>query len=299
MSRDVPTLYGLSRRRALVALRDAFAGVGIDSPDVDSRRLLTATLEIEPIALVTAGDECLTDDEAARLTAVAARRLDRVPVSRILGTRWFYGRPFALGAATLDPRPESETLVAAALDLLDETHATAPQVLDIGTGSGCLLLTILAERTDATGIGTDIVPDALAVASQNAVALGVAERASFRLGPDFAPIATIERGSFSMLVSNPPYIPTGDVAGLEPEVRVHDPIAALDGGGDGLATFRRLIEGIPIVQPTGWTVFEVGEGQAAAVAALCAAAFDPQPMETRFFDDLGGVCRCVAVRARL
>jgi release factor glutamine methyltransferase len=298
MTAELSALAGRSRREALGILREAFTAAGIDSPEVDARRLLTAMLGIDTIALVTAGDVALSDTDATRLAAAAARRIAREPVSRILGRRWFYGRPFDIGRATLDPRPESETLIDAVLGLLAETPASAPRLLDLGTGSGCLLLTLLAERSDAHGIGTDVSADALVIARRNADRLGVTARAEFRLGADFEPIATNERASFDFVLSNPPYIPCGLIGSLEPEVCDHDPWAALDGGSDGLDLYRRFTDGIPFIQPKGWVIFEVGDGQAGDVLDLLTRAFLPNPIDTRTFDDLAGVSRCVAVRAR-
>jgi release factor glutamine methyltransferase len=215
-------------------------------------------------------------------------------VSRILGEREFYGRPFALSEATLDPRPDSETLIGAALELaMQEGWGEAPiRILDIGTGTGCLLLTLLAELPNATGLGTDISEEALATAQRNAQALGLADRAAFARHDMLDGVA----GPFDLVVSNPPYIASGDIPVLAPEVHQFDPHAALDGGPDGLAFYRRISQGLDKVLG-GWVVLEVGMGQADAVALLLQQAFvKTLHAELRRYDDLGGHTRCVALR---
>jgi release factor glutamine methyltransferase len=220
------------------------------------------------------------------------------PVSRILGVRGFYGRTFRISPATLDPRPCTETVIEAALEIADrEGWRERPiRILDVGTGSGALLVTLLAELPSATGIGTDISDGALAAARENARGLGVASRAAFL---NRSILEGVD-GTFDLLVSNPPYIPTGDIAALEPEVRDFDPAGALDGGVDGLDFYRALAAGLAGRVPAGWALVEVGAGQAAAVESIFrgAADGDAAAPEIRLWKDLGQHTRCVAVRTQ-
>jgi release factor glutamine methyltransferase len=199
-----------------------------------------------------------------------------------------------LSTATLDPRPDSETLIDAALGLAaEEGWGNAPiRILDIGTGTGCLLLTLLAELPRATGLGTDISEAALTAARQNAQALGVADRAAFARHDMLDGIA----GPFGLVISNPPYIASADIPALAPEVHRYDPRAALDGGPDGLDFYRRIANGLEGVRG-GWVLLELGMGQADAVALLLQQAFvKTLHAELRRYDDLGGHTRCVALR---
>ncbi|WP_342239531.1 peptide chain release factor N(5)-glutamine methyltransferase [Inquilinus sp. OTU3971] len=247
------------------ALRDGtarLAASGIDSALSDARILLMAALGIDRTGLLSRAAEPLPPEAAARYAAHLDRRAAREPVSRILGHREFWSLDFALGPATLDPRPDSETLVEAAL-------AAAPDrpllVLDLGTGTGCLLLAVLHDRPAAFGIGVDRSEAAARVARDNARALGLAGRATFLVG-DWA---TALAGRFDLVLSNPPYIPDSDIAALEPEVREHDPRLALSGGVDGLDAYRALAAALPdLLAPGGTAVVELGIGQAADVAAL-------------------------------
>ena len=225
------------------------------------------------------------------------RRALREPVSRILGRRDFYGRVFHVTAATLDPRPCSETLIEAALELAREEgwRGRPIRILDVGTGSGCLLLTLLAELPLATGLGTDISGEALAVAEENARRLGLAQRSRFAVA-NF--LEGIEE-TFDLVVANPPYVASTDIAGLEPEVRDHDPLPALDGGPDGLDGYRAIAADIKRIVPTGWTLVEVGAGQAAAVAQLLQGGGPDRPLPAaRMWRDLGGHVRAVAVKTQ-
>lgn len=278
-----------TRAAALRALLRAFDAAGIDTPELDARLLLCAVLGIDAAAQVTGGDLAL-GDQAEPLVVAARRRLAREPVSRILGWREFYGRRFEVTPATLDPRPDSETVIDAVLDhVRGNGGADRPwRVLDFGTGTGCLLITLLCELPNATGVATDISREALAVASRNAECLGVAQRAAFVLADGLSSIAP----GFDILVSNPPYIPSANLAGLAPEVLRHDPRAALDGGPDGLAFYRHIWEHTHALVPDGFLVLEVGYDQAAAVMTLmdARALGWPYPQIRR---DLAGHERCV------
>jgi release factor glutamine methyltransferase len=204
---------------------------------------------------------------AARLAEFAARRLAREPVARILGEREFWGLRFKLSPATLVPRPDTETVVRAALASAEARQGL--RILDLGTGTGCLLVALLHERPGATGIGVDHSFEAVCTARRNAERNGVAARATFAVS-DWG--AAIE-GRFDLIVSNPPYIPSGDIAGLAPEVRAHDPALALDGGEDGLAAYRAIFpEAGRLLAPGGALVVEFGKGQEGGLRAAARVA---------------------------
>jgi release factor glutamine methyltransferase len=263
---------------------------GVEGAGGDARRLLAAVLEAPAVSIASEPARVLTGAELARLESYVARRANREPVSRILGCRDFYGRSFTISPATLDPRPDSETLIAAALQVAGEEGWEGPRILDVGTGSGCLLVTLLCELESASGTGTDISAEALAVARGNAERLGVAKRARWLRSDLLETVA----GPFHMLVSNPPYVRSGEIERLEAEVRDFDPRIALDGGADGLAFYRRLAAGLAGVVPQGWVVLEVGYDQADSVLSV----FSGTAEETRIFPDVAGKRRCVAVKTR-
>ena len=275
-------------RRALAgALRDA----GIDTPAVDARLLIGEALRLDHAALVSRSDEIIAPERRAAIEAFAARRLAREPVSRILGRREFWSLPLAVTPDVLVPRPDTETLVERALDhvVKNGLRAEPLRVLDIGTGTGALLLALLSELPNASGIGTDISDAAIAVARENARMLGLDARASFVAGSYTAGLP----GPFDIIVSNPPYIARAEIETLAPEVRDHDPRLALDGGEDGLDAYRAVIaETRPLLAPAGRLILELGADQAPAVTALAEASGlvlhgEPQ-------DDLGGIPRALA-----
>lgn len=275
---------------AVARLSEALAAAGIATPRLDARLLARHATGLDALALATRGGEALSAAAAGALEAAARRRLAREPIARILGGREFFGLFLELGPATLEPRPDSETLVEAVLELTPEAGAGL-RLLDLGTGSGCLLLAILANRPRATGIGVDRSFDAARVARANARAHGLEDRAAFVV----ADWATALAGPFDVVLSNPPYIESAVVDGLDPEVREHDPRAALDGGADGLAAYRAIIaDAARLLAPGGHLVFELGAGQAAAVAALLAAAGFGVAGTRR---DLGGHERVIVARA--
>ncbi|MGF1593298.1 MAG: peptide chain release factor N(5)-glutamine methyltransferase [Kiloniellaceae bacterium] len=280
---------------AVAAAVDRLAAAGVEAARRDARLLACRLLGGGPELLLTQPDRALTRDEAARIEAAVARRAAREPVSRILGEREFWSLPFALSAATLDPRPDSETLVEAVLAETGD-HGAALRILDLGTGSGCLLLALLSELPRATGCGIDVSAEAVAVAGDNAARLGLAARARFVVhswteGLDLA------EGLWDVVIGNPPYIASDEIAGLEPEVAGFDPPAALDGGRDGLEAYRALIApAAAALRPGGLIALEIGRGQAGAVERLLAAG-GLQPL--RRVLDLSGVERCLlAVKAR-
>lgn len=227
--------------------------------------------------------------DSARLADYVRRRAAHEPYSRIRGAREFWSLDFALSPDTLDPRPDSETLIEAALAALPDR--TAPlRIVDLGTGTGALLLAMLSEYPNATGLGVDVLPGAIATAARNAAALGLANRAEFVTGDWSA----INLGAADVILANPPYIPSAELAALPPEVARFDPRRALDGGDDGLVAYRALA---PVVRRSlrrdGWAFFEVGAGQTEAGARIMAAG-DLHIAGTR--RDLAGHERCLVIR---
>ncbi|MER2520313.1 MAG: HemK/PrmC family methyltransferase [Bdellovibrionales bacterium] len=342
------------------------AEAGVESAARDIRILLAHALGLQRTDLLTQTDRVLAKDEIFRIEALLKRREAREPVSRILGEREFWSLPFGLNEATLDPRPDSETLVEMALGMAKKffpnsghrEHSEAMQshegvrrdydsgsprryaprddvygqvspdlskisldgsliVLDLGTGSGCLLLALLHELPSAYGLGLDVAPRAVEQAKINAERLGLAERATFAVA-DWNDVSLSELArnmmpplpnpphegegiaagfrqdyplNFDVIISNPPYIPRGDLTGLMPDVRDYDPRAALDGGEDGLDPYRLLVPQLPaLLAPNGCAVFEVGQGQAQAVAEMFRQAGFRDVTIRR---DLGGIERCV------
>jgi len=279
---------------AVRAAQMSLAAAGVEDAGRDARLLAAAAAGVDTADIIARPERALSADEQDRLQSMVARRCAREPVSRILGVREIYGRPFALSPATLDPRPDSETLIGAALDIAArEGWRERPiRILDIGTGSGCLLLTLLAELPLAAGVGTDISDAALQTAAENAASLGLAMRVAFTQ----ADLLDGIEGPFDLVVSNPPYIPSGDIAGLAAEVRRYDPGVALDGGEDGLDFYRRITASLPRFR-AGCVIFEVGAGQAEDVALLLEQAFvKTRQAQLSRHADLGGHTRCVAFR---
>ncbi|MFO1035003.1 MAG: peptide chain release factor N(5)-glutamine methyltransferase [Hyphomicrobiales bacterium] len=256
---------------------------------LDARLLLQHVLGLDHAELIAAGDRRLSSDERQRFAACVARRMAHEPVSKILGWNEFYGRRFIVSQHVLDPRPDTETLIELAKDLV---KIPAPRVLDLGTGSGAILLTLLAEWPQAIGMAVDISPEALEVARQNAPALNVAARCDFSHGAWFEAVS----GRFDLIVSNPPYIPAGDIAALEPDVREHDPLLALDGGADGLTAYRAIAAGAsPYLNTDGLLILEIGAGQRVDVEAIF-ASHGFTLIEAR--RDLGGHERALAFTRR-
>lgn len=260
---------------------------GVEGARRDARLLLAEVLGRPASALLGLADLPLTADQAAAFQAMVARRAAREPVSRIVGRRGFWSLEFLVGPDTLDPRPDTETLVEAALEALPDPRAPY-RVLDLGTGTGCVLLSILHERPCATGLGIDLAAGAVAVARQNAARLGLAERAEMRLGDWMSGLDEY----FDAIVSNPPYIPRAEVETLAPEVLQHDPHAALCGGEDGLVPYRVIATGARrLLRSGGSLIVEVGAGQADDVADLFTSAGLRVEGTRR---DLAGIARCVA-----
>lgn len=270
---------------AMAAAVPRLAAAGVDGAARDARVLMAHALGIGPDRVLLAAGDPLPPGAAAAFAAAVAARLRRQPVAQITGRRLFWGRPFRVTPDVLDPRPETETLIAAALE------APFARVLDLGTGSGAILCTLLAERPGATGLGSDLSAAALAVAQGNAQALGLGARAAFRQADWWAGI----EGRFDLIVSNPPYIAAAEMAGLAPEVRDWEPHLALTPGGDGLDAYRAICAGAPAhLAPGGRLLLEIGPAQGAAVAALARAAGLPQ---VAVLPDMDGRDRVVTARA--
>jgi release factor glutamine methyltransferase len=282
---------GLSRAQALRLLTQEFVAAKIETPALDGRLLLCAALGIGHLDFLREPDRQI-GAAAGEIEAAARRRLAGEPVARIIGRREFYGLDFALTPAVLDPRPDTEILVEAVLAALEARRAEPLWLLDLGIGSGAILAALLSHLPAAFGIGVDRSEPACRVARSNLAALGFAGRSAVVCADWANPL----RGAFDAVVSNPPYIATGEIAGLAKEVRAHDPRGALDGGADGLAAYRILAAAVPqLLASDGIVAFEVGTTQAESVADLLAATGVLKPRD--LLRDLGGHVRVVtAVR---
>ena len=270
---------------ALRAAAAALAAAGVENAPFEARLLLLHALGL-PRSALPDRDAAI---DAAVFCPLVARRVAREPLALITGRQGFWTLDLAVSPATLIPRADSETLIEAALDAFPARGAVR-RVLDLGTGTGCLLLAALGEFAGAWGVGVDLSPDAAALAARNARACGLGGRAMMLCGDWDAPIG----GAFDLVLANPPYIATGDIAGLMPEVARHEPAGALDGGADGLVAYRRIVPSLArLLAPAGVAVLELGQGQAAAVAGLAAAAGFAAPSVRH---DLGGVARAMVLR---
>lgn len=276
-----------ARRELTRRLRDH----AIDTPELDARTLTGAVLGLDLTGLATAAARRVNDSDAATLSAFAERRLAGEPVARIVGTKEFWGLPLRLADTTLVPRPDTETVVEAALDALRDGPPPR-RIVDIGTGSGALLLALLSEWPTAWGVGIDIDEATLRVAADNARQLGFGPRAAFVRGDYLAALD----GRFDLIVTNPPYIPSAEIDTLDIEVRAHDPRRALDGGADGLDAYRSLIpQAAARLAEGGLLLLEIGLGQSEAVDQLVTVAgltLGPA------WPDLSGVLRVVSGRNR-
>lgn len=280
---------------ALSAMTRSFAAAGLDTPALDARRLTSSALALDPVQLLRDPERPLSAWDHRRLAVVTARRLAREPVSRIEGKRSFRGLELEIDQATLDPRPDTETLVDAVFDLL--AGRSGARILDLGTGSGAIIVALLNGLPEATGVGTDIEEAALHVATRNASRHGLLDRARFQRSDWLDQIGD----RFDVVVANPPYIASSELRALEPEVALYDPVTALDGGPDGLTAYRAIALRIAeVLEPNGWIVVEVGAGQCEAVSRILTAALTGAgSIERRTWHDRGGISRCVAIRARV
>jgi release factor glutamine methyltransferase len=257
----------MQQRLAMRHLREA----GFDNPGLEARLLAEEA-----------------GDDPARLESLLARRLAHEPMAYILGHRGFWTLDLEVSPSTLIPRPDSETLIEAALAAFPDRDAVG-SVLDLGTGTGCLLLAALAEFRAAWGVGIDIEPAAVALAARNAREAGFAGRAGFICADWIAPVGK----KFDLILCNPPYIATAEIATLMPEVALHEPRAAHDGGPDGLAAYRMLIPRLPgLLRAGGVAIFEVGQGQADLVAGMAAR----NNLSSALRHDLGGIARALVLR---
>jgi len=269
-----------------------FGAVDIDSARIDARLLMGAVLGGGVERVLAERDRDLTPDESQLFDQYVKRRESFEPISQILGEKEFWSLPFKVTPATLTPRPDTETIVEAALETVD----TPPKrLLDLGTGSGCIVLALLSEWKQTEGVGVDASPEALAVAMENADILGLLNRTTFhqadwRLKDWQSDLG----GLFDVVVSNPPYIPDGDIEGLDADVRTFEPLSALAGGKDGLNAYREIIAELPnVLAKGGLVVFEVGIGQADDVLKLLVfAGFEK--VEKR--QDLAGIARAIMAR---
>jgi release factor glutamine methyltransferase len=276
--------------QALQKVAERLADAGIEDARRDAQVLLGHVIERDRAYLHAFAEVQLSDDQTARLSGLVDRRAARVPMSQVLGSREFWSLDFQVTADTLTPRPDSETLVEAAI----EQFGTGPGpsgIADLGTGTGCLLISLLTNWPESRGLGVDRSPEALAVARTNARACEVDARCVFVEGSWFDGIAD----RFDLIVSNPPYIPSDDLAGLEPEVVQHEPHLALDGGDDGLDAYRALLPQLPAhLTKAGVVVLEHGAGQGPELENL-AGEHGLAVVTNR--SDLAGLRRCLVLRA--
>ena len=271
------TTVARALRRGAAILREA----GIENPAREARLLLSHALAQPPADLMR--DPSASIDPTL-YDAVLVRRAAHEPIAYIVGRQGFWSLEFLVSPATLIPRPDSETIVEAALMLPPPV-----KMLDLGTGTGCLLLSVLQERRDAFGVGVDVVPEAASLARTNAARLGLGSRAAFLCGDWTAAL----NGRFDLIVSNPPYIDAATIPTLMPEVSGHEPRSALDGGPDGLDAYRTILLTIAdLLTPGGTVVLELGIGQGTAVATLARAA----GFASRFHPDLAGIDRAIVLR---
>jgi release factor glutamine methyltransferase len=267
-------------------LTRVLASAEIENPRLEARIIAMTASGLGLEAMIAYPDTPIDPDACAYAYALAEARGLGAPSAYLVGRKEFWSLEFAVSSATLVPRPDSETLISAALEFAED-RAWSGRVLDLGTGTGCLLLAFMSERRLTRGVGVDASAEALAVAVANARSLGLASRTVFAC----ANWSTALAGTFDLVFANPPYIRASDIDGLGPEIRDFEPLEALDGGPDGLMCYRAILVDLPRVMAPGARVFfEVGQGQAADVAALCAKA-GLAPI--RLYRDLAGIERCV------
>jgi release factor glutamine methyltransferase len=282
-------LAAATRRAALKEAVLLMKAARLETPVLDARLIVQHALGISWDTLYLKDDLPLSPDEKTRLESELSRRAEHEPVSRIVGRRHFWTLDLAVSPDTLDPRPDTESLIEAVVAAIPE-RSQPLRFLDLGAGTGAILLALLAEYPNATGVGIDVSDGALAVARINAESHGLAARAAFAAGDWTEGLV----GPFDVIASNPPYIVRGDLPGLPPEVRDHDPVLALDGGADGLDAYRAIMPAMPaLLGAGGIAVFEIGEGQADAVTQI-ARMHGLAPVGTR--KDLGGIERALSFR---
>jgi release factor glutamine methyltransferase len=284
---------GKTVEEARRALTSYLKSDGIESGELDARLLVGHTLGLDFTGMITAAGRRLNPEDARRLVEFAQRRRAGEPVARILGVKEFWGLSLQLSPATLVPRPDTETVVELGLEACRSQPDLNRQrrIADIGTGSGAILLALLSELPESTGVGTDISIDALRTARDNAVHLGLAPRASFVACNYTAALS----GMFDLIVSNPPYIRSADIAGLDREVREYDPRRALDGGVDGFEAYRAIApEAARLLAPGGTLIVEAGYAQSGPITELMSASGLISDLPPKA--DLAGIPRAVAGR---
>lgn len=282
-------------KAAWMALVKTLKAGDIDSPVADARLLVQHALNLSHEDLLMQADRALADGESAKIDGLAKRRLAREPVSRIVGMRAFWKADYIVTPATLDPRADSETIIEGALAHAQPGKGEAAlRVLDLGTGTGCLLISLLQEWPNAIGVGVDISADAAEVAKRNAEAIGVSSRAHI-LAQDW--VDYMPDALFDVVISNPPYIDHSEAESLSPEVINHDPHVALFAGGNGLDAYRAILQHLDRwLKPGGWLIVETGYRQAEQVAQMMRGA-GLEVVETRM--DLGGHPRVVVAKKPL
>ena len=276
-------------------IRAKLAAAGVQNPALDARILVREGGQFSDENMLSGGSVPLAAEVIEKIEKMADARAAGAPVSRLIGRREFWGLDFAITEDTLDPRPDTEILIEKALLFARSKAAEGAipplRILDLGTGSGCILIALLKDLPNATGVGIDINPGAAKAAEANAQAHGVADRAEFRIGDWLEPLE--EEESFDLIVSNPPYIPESDIPNLAKEVRNHDPILALSGGVDGLDPYRHLLMGVKKhLNCGGRALFEFGAGQAPDIARL---VDDSHATLLGIYPDLAGIPRVAEV----
>ncbi len=275
----------------LVKTRKAFEAAGIENAALDARLIVRQGGNFTDSDLIAGGEAPLLAQIIENIIKLSSRRIAGEPVSRLSGGREFWGLSYKISPETLDPRPDTETLVEAALKWARKQGDKPLRILDLGTGSGCILITLLSELTHATGVGIDISAGALSISRENSETLGVAGRAEFRRGSWWEGVQ--EGESYDLIVSNPPYIPAAEIESLAVEVRNHDPILALSGGVDGLDAYKIILKDLKkCLVCGGRALFEIGQGQEKALARLV----DESNMYVYdSYRDLGGILRVVEI----
>jgi release factor glutamine methyltransferase len=273
----------------IAEMQERFRAAGLETPELDARLLVQGVTGFSHEELLLNFNKLLTDTESKKLTEMAERRIGREPVSRILGIRVFWRSEFKVSSETLDPRADSETLIESVLKYADKEAPLT--ILDLGTGTGCLLLSLLQELPQAKGVGVDISEGAVQTARQNAEDLQLSSRAAF-IAADWAEIAI--NNPFDIVISNPPYIADSEIPNLEPEVSRHDPHRALAGGVDGLDCYRSITRLLPrLLTPQGKVFLEIGYNQAGAVKGILAGQ-GYRVLQT--VPDLAGHDRCIVAQ---
>ncbi len=282
-------MQGGSMRDVMRKACAMLAAQGIDEPEANVKALMMQATGLSPVQMITGGAGMLSLDQQALFDAMMLRRLGGEPVGRIMGQRDFWGMSFMLSPGTLEPRPDSETIVEEALALAQRQPRPVRDILDLGTGTGCLLIALLSELPLARGVGVDLSADAAKTARRNAARNDVAERCEIVQGSWGKGLEQ----RFDLIVSNPPYIATAEISSLQHEVREHDPALALDGGPDGLEPYRLIIPDLTrLLEPGGVAVLEIGAGQEAAIRVL-AGQHGFGGISTR--RDLGGHVRAIGL----